>query len=92
MVGIWKGKPTIIDFKTSKKKKSSKQITDYYIQGCAYAVAHNEMYGTGIQDVAIIMTIDGAEPMVFEKSAVPFLPLLKNRRQMFDKLQADSST
>ena len=44
MVGIWKGKPTIIDFKTSKKKKSTKQITDYYIQGCAYAVAHNEMY------------------------------------------------
>ena len=51
MVGIWRGKPTIIDFKTSKKKKSNKQITDYYIQGCAYAIAHNEMYGTGIQDV-----------------------------------------
>lgn len=92
MVGIWKGKPTIIDFKTSKKKKNEKQITDYYIQGCAYAVAHNEMYGTGIQDVAIIMTIDGADPMVFEKSAVPFLPLLKNRRQMFDKLQTDTSS
>ena len=38
MVGIWRGKPTIIDFKTSKKKKSTKQITDYYIQGCAYAI------------------------------------------------------
>ena len=73
------------------KKKNEKQITDYYIQGCAYAVAHNEMYGTGIQDVAIIMTIDGQDPIVFEKSAVPFLPLLKNRRQMFDKLQTDSS-
>src|SRR6056300_301143 len=87
MVGIWKGKPTIIDFKTSKKKKNQKQITDYYIQGCAYAVAHNEMYGTGIQDVAIIMTIDGDDPIIFEKSAVPFLPLLKNRRAEFDKLQ-----
>ena len=49
------------------------------------------MYGTGIQDVAIIMTIDGDDPIVFEKSAVPFLPLLKNRRQMYDKLQTDSS-
>ena len=51
------------------------------------------MYGTGIQDVAIIMTIDGQDPIVFEKSAVPFLPLyLKIEGQMFDKLQADSST
>jgi len=91
MVGIWKGKPTIIDFKTSKKKKSTKQITDYYIQGCAYAVAHNEMYGTGIRDIAIIMTIDGAEPIIFEQDAIPFLPLLKNRRQQFDLLQKDSS-
>ena len=89
MVGIWKGKPTIIDFKTSKKKKSQKQITDYYIQGCAYAVAHNEMYGTGIQDVTIIMTIDGDDPITFEQSAIPFLPLLKNRRQMFDQLQTN---
>ena len=92
MVGIWKGKPTIIDFKTSKKKKNQKQITDYYIQGCAYAVAHNEMYGTGIQDVAIIMTVEGDDPIIFEKSAVPFLPLLRNRREAFDKLQRDSST
>lgn len=92
MVGIWKGKPTIIDFKTSKKKKNQKQITDYYIQGCAYAVAHNEMYGTGIQDIAIIMTVENDDPIIFEKSAVPFLPLLKNRRDEFDKLQRNTST
>ena len=92
MVGIWRGKPTIIDFKTSKKKKSNKQITDYYIQGCAYAIAHNEMYGTGIQDVAIVMTIDNDKPIIFEQSAIPFLPLLKNRRMSFDKLQADTTS
>jgi hypothetical protein len=49
------------------------------------------MYGTGIRDIAIIMTIDGADPIVFEQDAVPFLPLLKNRRQQFDLLQKDSS-
>jgi len=86
MVGIWKGKPTIIDFKTSKKKKNQKQITDYYIQGCAYAVAHNEMYGTGIRDIAVLITVHDGEPQIFEKSAVPYLPLLKNRRLEFDKL------
>jgi hypothetical protein len=92
MVGIWKGKPTIIDFKTSKKPKQSTQIKDYYLQGCAYAVAHNEMYGTGIQDIVIAICIDGKPPQLFEKSAVPFLPELKYRRQQFDILQANSFT
>ena len=86
MVGMWKGKPTIIDFKTSKKKKYENQIKDYFIQCCAYAVAHNEMYGTGIKDVAVLITVHDGEPQIFEKSAVPYLPFLKNRRSDFDKL------
>jgi len=86
MVGIWKGKPTIIDFKTSKKKKYVKQITDYFIQCCAYAVAHNELYGTGIRNMAVLITVDGGEPQIFERDAVPYLPLLKNRRLEYDKL------
>ena len=92
MVGIWKGKPTIIDSKTSKKKKYVKQITDYFIQCCAYAVAHNELYGTGIRNMAVLITVDGGEPQIFERDAVPYLPLLKNRRMTFDKLQAAKTT
>jgi hypothetical protein len=63
---------------------------DYYLQGCAYAVAHNEMYGTGIQDIVIAICIEGKPPQLFEKSAVPFLSELKYRRQQFDILQANS--
>jgi ATP-dependent exoDNAse (exonuclease V) beta subunit len=86
MVGVWKGKPTIVDFKTSKKPKQSTQIKDYFVQCCGYAVAHNEMYGTGIKDIAVIITIDGKPPQIFEKSAVPFLAELKYRRSEYSKL------
>lgn len=83
MVGIWKGEPTIVDFKTSKKKKYDRQIRDYYLQCCAYAVAHNEMYGTGIRKGVIVMTIEGKKPEIFEKDLPPFLYELKNRMDMY---------
>ena len=54
-VGIFKGKPTIIDFKTAKKIKRKDWIEDYFLQGAAYANAHNVMYGTQIKSIAILM-------------------------------------
>ena len=86
MVGVWKGKPAIIDFKTSKKPKQSTQIRDYFIQCCGYAVAHNEMYKTAIKDIVVAITIDGKEPQLFEKTAPPFLYELQNRRAEYAKL------
>ena len=86
MVGVWKGKPAIIDFKTSKKPKQSTQIRDYFIQCCGYAVAHNEMYGTGIKDIVVAITVDGKDPQLFEKTAPPFLYELQNRRVDYEKL------
>ena len=41
--------------KTSKKLKKREWIEDYFLQGCAYALAHNEMFGTNIRKVVILM-------------------------------------
>lgn len=54
-VGMFNGVPSIIDFKTAKKIKKREWIEDYFLQGCAYALAHNEMFGTDIKQVAILM-------------------------------------
>ena len=54
-IGIYEGEEAIIDFKTSKKIKPRKWIEDYFMQGCAYALAHNEMMGTDIRKVVILM-------------------------------------
>ena len=87
IVGVWKGQPAIIDLKTSKKPKKKEDIKDYYLQCCAYAVAHNEMFGTGIKNMAIVMVVHGQNALpAFEMSAVPFLPELKNRLNMFKNL------
>lgn len=59
-VGMYKGKPAIIDFKTSRKNKKREWIHDYFMQGSAYALAHNDVYGTDINTIVIMMmTHDG---------------------------------
>ena len=54
-IGVYDGQDAIIDFKTAKKIKKREWIEDYFMQGCAYALAHNEMMGTEISKVVILM-------------------------------------
>jgi genome maintenance exonuclease 1 len=54
-VGVYRGVDSIIDFKTARKIKKREWIEDYFMQGAAYALAHNEMFGTEIAQIAILM-------------------------------------
>ena len=54
-VGKYNAIPTLIDFKTAKKIKKREWIEDYFLQGCAYANAHNVMFDTDIQQIVILM-------------------------------------
>lgn len=79
MIGTWKQVPSIIDFKTSKKKKSGTDIKDYFLQTTGYAFAHNELFNTRIYNLVIIIAIENGDVQVFEKSIAPFIPDLRNR-------------
>lgn len=86
MVGIWKGKPTIIDFKTSKKKKGEKEIRDYFVQGCGYGEAHNELFNTTISDMVIIITNEKYPAQIYEKKTTPFKYELFARCKEYQRL------
>ena len=55
VVGIYNGRESIIDFKQTNKPKQREWIDDYFIQLAAYAMAHNHVYGTQIQQGVILM-------------------------------------
>jgi genome maintenance exonuclease 1 len=55
--GIYKSKPAIIDYKQTNKPKKTEYIEDYFLQLCAYGLAHNETYGTDIQQGVILMAV-----------------------------------
>ena len=66
LVGMYKGKPTIMDFKQTNKPKKREWIDDYFMQGAAYAGAHNEMYGTDISNIAVFMCSRAGEYQQFD--------------------------
>ena len=55
LVGTHKGDPAIIDYKSTKNPKKEEWVEDYYLQCCAYAMAHNELFETKINKAVILM-------------------------------------
>ena len=55
LCGIYQGRESIIDFKQSNKPKREEYIGDYYLQLVAYAMAHDQVYGTQIEQGVILM-------------------------------------
>jgi genome maintenance exonuclease 1 len=55
--GIHIGDQSILDFKQTNKPKKQEWITDYYLQLVAYALAHNEVYGTDIRKGVVLMCV-----------------------------------
>ena len=55
LCGVYKGNPSIMDFKQTNKPKKKEWVEDYYLQMAAYATAHNKVYDTNIREGHIFM-------------------------------------
>ena len=73
VVGIYAGQPAIIDFKQSNKPKRREWILDYFEQLGAYAMAHNQVYGTKIQSGIVLMCTKDFLFQKFEVSGREFV-------------------
>lgn len=82
-IAYYKGKPSIIDYKTSSKIKDKNDIEDYYLQLCAYAIMHNEMFGTDITQGVVLMTSDGGFPQEFLVDLNDYVSPLQQRVELF---------
>ena len=66
MVGLYKGRPAIIDFKQTNRPKKREWIQDYLMQLSAYGMAHNKIFGTDIDQGIIMMCSRDLTYQVFE--------------------------
>ncbi len=68
-VGVFRGRETVWDYKKTNKIKTPSGVKKYLKQCAAYAIAHNEMYDSNIDQIAIFniggKTIDEIATRVF---------------------------
>ena len=55
LCGVYDNNESIIDFKSSNRIKKREWITDYFLQTCAYALAHNLQHKTNIRQGVILI-------------------------------------
>lgn len=75
LVCNWKGKPAIVDFKTSLKTKRKDWITNYFLQTAMYAYMFWEMTGILCADLIVVIAIENSNyAQVFEEKTISWLP------------------
>jgi len=72
-IAKWNGIWSIIDFKTSKRKKSKKDVHGYMCQEACYAYMFYERTGKPIPQIVTVMTVDDSEPLIFVDETKNFI-------------------
>ena len=72
-IGVYKGKPCIMDFKQSIKPKKRDWIDDYFHQLAAYALAHDMIHGTQIEYGVVLMAVQDGSTMEFSTAGQEFV-------------------
>ena len=83
LIAEFAGKVSVIDFKTSTKRKTPSKIKGYFMQETAYAVMFEEMYGVPINRIVTIIAVEetGQSQMFVEEPNKWIEPLKELRTQ-----------
>ena len=77
-IGEFDGELSIIDFKTSGRVKEESEISNYFMQECAYAHMFEEGTGIPIKQLVTIMVVDNdPNPIVFKQSYETWIEKLR---------------
>ena len=83
LIGVYKNKLSVVDFKTTTRTKKEEWIGDYFIQCAAYASMYEEHTGESVEDVVIMMVAEDGEVQLFEKKTADYLPKLEELMDNF---------
>ena len=84
-IAEYKGKISVIDFKTSTKEKKEEWVENYFIQGSAYCEMYEERFLQPIEQVVILIVTEDGAVQTFIKNKRDYLPLLKTAIKEFNE-------
>lgn len=76
-IAEYKGKLSIIDFKSSSKPKYEKSIENYFVQETGYAKMYEEMTGHKVEQIVTLISCHSGETQVFVKNPDDYVDTLK---------------
>ena len=84
-IAEYKGKISVIDFKTSTKEKKEEWVENYFIQGSAYCEMYEERSLQPIEQVVILIVTEDGAVQTFIKDKKDYLPLLTTAIKEFNE-------
>ena len=77
LIAEFDGNLAVIDYKTSRKPKNWEMCHSYFMQGAFYAYAYEELTGTPLNNIIIIMAVENDKPLLFRETRNRWLSPLK---------------
>ena len=77
LIAEFDGNLAVIDYKTSRKPKNWEMCHSYFMQGAFYAYAYEELTGTPLNNIIIIMAVENDKPLLFRETRDRWLSPLK---------------
>jgi len=84
-IAEYNGKLSVIDFKTANKERNDAWNENYYIQTTAYSMMYEELFGTPIEQIVILMASEDGAARAFVKDRKEFEPKLEEAIKYFYK-------
>ena len=83
-IAEYKGRLSVIDFKTSNKKKTRSQCYNYFMQCSAYAIMFEERTGIPVDQTVILMAQEDEGPAIWVEKRDEFVPKLLDARDDYE--------
>ena len=84
LTGIVDNQLSIIDYKSSYRKKTDEEMHEYFLQLAAYSIAHDWQYKTKIISIIIFLSLRNGD---FEKTVISYEELSAYQDMWFKRLK-----
>lgn len=84
-IAEWDGTISIIDWKTSSKKKEKDWIENYFMQAAGYAEMFEERTGMAINQIVVVIAVESDFPQIFVEEKNKYIDNLKNYIERYQR-------